>query len=241
MSTRTQVGTVKANGRSTLLESKGIYDMASQPEAALAPELEAKFTEMMKGLGDTKETKARFRIEVFFMGGPRKTVNVRGVVAVWTNGGYLHGGGDAAVYLCPQMVDGRACMEPIDMQFVTSRPAADRPNQMEQVIVCTKCRRISRTADLTGQIMYNATTQAWALILTQLFHLLSCSADIIISIERESLHRATELEMTGKPHGAAYARVSAKRECITYPLANIIADTASGAGLEQRFRAFLEA
>jgi hypothetical protein len=235
-----RTGTVRADGTSTLAEHAGIVDTASGPAHELSPELDKKLAELMSRVKDQKETKAQFRIEVFLMGGPRKTVAVRGVVAVWTNGGYLHGGGDAAVYLCPQPVGDHACMAPIDMQFVTSR-AASRAGEMEQVVVCTKCRRISRTDDLTGQMLYNATTQSWARILTQFFYLLSCSADISLSIERESLQSATQLERTGKPRGSAYARVTAKRECVTYPLANIIADTASGAGLEQRFRAFLEA
>lgn len=237
MSVRT--GTVRPDGSSTLLP-KGVYDMAAASDQPLEAAVEERIAELVKGLNQ-RESAARFRIEVFFRGGPRKTVPVRGVVAVWTNGGYLHGGGDAAVYLCPQVVDTHPCMAPIDMQFVTSRPSAREPDKMEQVVVCTACRRLTVTTDLIGQLLYEVPTQRWAQILVQLFHLLDCSADLSISIERESLHKAAEQELASYRGGECYARVAQKRECVVYPLAHILADTASGAGLEERFRAFLEA
>lgn len=226
MSVRT--GLVKPDGTSAL--PRGVHDTASGPDAPIAPELEAKLKELLQGL-DTRETKALFKLEVFFAGGPRKTRDVKGVIAVWTNGGFLNGGGDASVYLCPKEdVPGHPCMEPLDMQFVTAGK-----------VVCTKCRRISATDDLIGQIVTEVSTQRWAQILVKLFHTLGCNADLRICIERESLHAASEVELSKDAGGEAYARVAAQREWITYPLAHIIADTASGAGLEQRFRAFLEA
>ena len=175
-----RTGTVRADGSSTLVPGN-VYDMASSPAGELSPELEAKFAELSKSLeASSKQTEARFRIEVFFYGGPRKTVDVKGVVAVWTNGGYLNGGGDASVYLCPQPTNDHPCMAPIDMQFVTSRPS-DKPGVMEQAVLCTQCRRLSRTDDLIGQMVYNTSTQHWAHILSQFFYLLSCSADLSIS------------------------------------------------------------
>jgi hypothetical protein len=223
-----RTGTVRPDGTSTLVQN-GVYDMASAPQEELHPELEAKLQKLISTL-DTRETTAQFKLEVFFKGGPRKTVPVRGVIACWTNGGFLNGGGDASVYLCPQDINGSPCMAPIDMQFATGGK-----------VVCTKCRRVSSTDSLVGQILTEVPIQRWASILVKLFHVLDCNADLRICVERGSIHKAAALERASYRGGEEYAAVASKREWITYTLANIIADTASGAGLEQRFRAFLEA
>lgn len=219
---------VRADGTSALVEN-GVYDMTSAEQLPVSPELEAEVQKVLGGI-DRRETQAAFKLEVFFKGGPRRMVPVRGVIACWTNGGYLNGGGDASVYFCPQNVDGTVCMEPIDLQFA-----------VRGKVVCTKCRRLSATDALVGQIINEVTLQRWAQILVRLFHCLRCDADLRICVERESLKQASELELARDRRGDEYAKVEAKREWITYPLANIIKDTSSGAGLETRFRAFLEA
>lgn len=218
---------MRPDGSSALVHN-GIYDMASL-DAEVSPELEERVRELAAKL-DTRETKAQFKLEVFFRGGPRRTQNVKGIVACWTNGGFLNGGGDAAVYLCPQETAGLPCLAPIDMQFATPKQA-----------VCTRCRRVSSTKELVGQIIADIPLQQWARNLVKLFHLLDCNADLRICVERGSMHRAAALELGSRRGGEAYAEVTRQREWITYPLANIIVDTASGAGLETRFRAFLEA
>ena len=223
-----RTATVRPDGTSRLVP-QGVYDMAAL-EQDISPELEKKVQELVSKM-DPRETKAQFKLEVFFKGGPSKHAPVRGVVSFWTNGGYLHGGGDAVVYLCPQRdLQGEPCGAPIDSQFITPKQA-----------VCTRCRRISKAIDLVGQLVIETSTQRWARLLVKFFHLLECNADIAISIERGSLHKASEIERSTPAGGEAYARVYAQRECITYPLAHIIKDTAGGAGLEERFRAFLEA
>ncbi len=224
-----QRGEVRGDGSSTLVQG-GIYDMASMPQEPIHPELEKQLTKALAQF-DGRETKAQFKLEVFFKGGPRKNQLVRGVVSCWTNGGFLNGGGDASVYFCPQATEGGGvCLEPIDLQFATGGR-----------VVCTRCRRVSKTDDLVGQILNEVSTQRWAEILVRLFHRLNCDADLRICIERGSLMKATALETSGNRGGDEYAKVEGKRQWITYPLANIIKDTSSGAGLETRFRAFLEA
>lgn len=220
-------GTVRADGTSTLVRG-GIYDMSLESDD-LSPELEAKVKALVDKI-DLRETSAQYKLEVFFRGGPRRSVPVRGVVACWTNGGYLSGGGDAAVYLCPQDVGGAPCSAPLDMQFAAGGQ-----------VVCTRCRRISSTDALIGQIVIDVPLQRWAQILVKLFHTLECSADIRICIERGSIRDAAAKELASYQGGEKYAAVMNQREWLTYPLTNIIKDTASGAGLESRFRAFLEA
>jgi hypothetical protein len=221
-------GYVKGDGTSTLMPA-GVYDM-TQLDTEISPEVEQQVSALLQKM-DLRETKATFRLELFLRGGPRKTVDVRGVVAVWTNGGYLHGGGDAAVYLCPQIIEQRVCLAPIDVGTAVHDKRA----------ICSRCRRLSKESELIGQMVFQVPTQRWSEILVRMFHELDCDADISVCVERESLRSASEQELARDRGGAVYASVAAKREWITYPLKNIIADTAHGASLQRRFQAFLEA
>jgi len=219
---------VRADGTTSL--PGGIYDMTTAPQDDLDPELDAKIKKLAAAF-DPRETKAQFKLELFFAGGPRRMEEVKGVAAFWTNGGHLNGQGDLSVYLCPQILSsGKPCLEPIDVGVSAGGK-----------VVCTRCRRLSTTKALVGQILLKATMQRWATVTTHLFHVLHCNADIRICVERESIQRAAEDEFARDRGGEEYEKVAQNREWITYPLANIIKDTASGAGLESRIRAFLEA
>lgn len=220
-------GTVRPDGTSTIAPA-GVYDMASI-ESVVSPETEAKIAAIMKNF-DPRETVAQFKLEVFFRAGARRGVPVRGILSIFTNGGYLGGGGDASLYICPQLLETGPCLAPIDVQLMSGRQA-----------VCVKCRRVSQRKDLAGQLIFDVTMQRWASIVVRLFHALDCNADLAVCLERGSIHKAKELELTTHAGGAAYAQVAAARQWITYPLANIIKDTSSGMGLETAFRAFLEA
>lgn len=223
-----QRGSVRADGTSTIVPRE-IYDMTTiDPE--LTPEIEEKLQTILSAF-DPRESKAQFKLEAFLLGGPRKTVDVKGLFSFYTNGGFLNGGGDAGVYLCPQVIEpGKHCYAPIDAQFITAGKA-----------VCTACRRVTDAKELVGQLVVTAPISRWAQLMVRFFYALNCSADVVLNVERQSLRRATQEELERHRGGERYAAVARERECIVYPLANIIQDTASGAGLETRFRAFLEA
>jgi hypothetical protein len=222
-------GHVKADGTSAALP-EGVYDMASLGLDKIDPELEEKIAKLVDpSLG--KESAARFKLEIFFRAGPRHNVPVRGIVSAWTNGGFMNGGGDAIVYFCPhKQENGMTCLTPIDVAL-----------QGGGRVVCVKCKQISHTKQLVGQIIADLEMYKWAAFVTRFFYLLECSADIRVSIERGSMQKAIELEQERANGGEAYRRVEAKREWITYPLTSLIKDTASGATLEGRIKAFLEA
>lgn len=226
-------GTVRADGSSTAVPA-GIIDMAALGEnVELTEELEKKLKEL--NLADAKETKARFKLEVYFAGGPRRGAEFKGVMCAWTNGGFLNGGGDASVYFCPKVLDQgsgvkQTCLHPIDVQFVQAKHA-----------VCVHCRSVTKEIDLVGQISNTMEVAKWARLLTHMFHRLECNADLRICVARGSIRRAKELETEKARGGEEYARVNAQREWITYPLASIIRDTSTGSPLERRIRAFLEA
>jgi hypothetical protein len=220
-------GTVRADGTSTVVP-KGVYDMA-ELDTELDPALEAQAQALLSKL-DPRETAAQFRLEVFFRAGPRRSVPVRGIVTFFTNGGYLNGGGDSNVHLCPQELERGPCLEPIDVQVMPGKMA-----------LCTRCRRVTPKRELIGEAIFDVPMQRWAAILVRLFGALHGNADLAVCLERESIHKAKELELTTHAEGAAYARVNQGRQWITYALADIIKDTSSGKGLETAFRAFLEA
>lgn len=226
-------GTVRADGTSTAVPN-GIIDMAALGEnVELTEELEKKLKEL--NLADAKETKARFKLEIYFAGGPRRGTEFKGALYAWTNGGFLNGGGDGSVYFCPQVLDRgngvkHTCLHPIDVQFVQAKRA-----------VCVHCRTVTHEADLVGQIINTMEIAKWAQFITMMFHRLECNADIRICVARGSIRRAKELETERSRGGEQYARVDAQREWITYPLASIIRDTSTGSPLERRIRAFLEA
>lgn len=225
------IGQVRPDGSSTALPA-GIHDMAALGDALeITPELEARLKALNLGL-DCSD--ARFKLEVFLRGGPRKGTDVRGVITAWTNGGFLNGGGDQIVYFCPKILDSgnggsRTCLTPIDVQFATSR-----------IAVCPGCRGVSTPKELVGQIIAEVSTQRWAAVLTRFFYLLGCSADIRMCVSRHSLREASEKELASDRGGEHYAAANSGREWITYPLSRIVKDTAVGATLEKRIKVFLE-
>lgn len=227
-------GYVRPDGTSPVLDGLGIHDMASQASNyEIDPEVEKRLKAL---LIEAKETTAKFKLEVFFRSGAKRNVDVRGCVAVWSNGGFMNGGGDAAVYLCsrelpaPSGGGNYTCLAPIDMRFTTPSEA-----------VCTRCRTVTHPKHLVGQIQGDVPLYKWARLLHRLFHVLDCDADLRMAINRGSVHAAVEQEMTQHKGGEVYGKLMGKRDWITYPLAGIVKDTASGATLENRIKAFLEA
>lgn len=226
-------GTVRPDGSSSVTP-EGVYDMAALAGTTeISPEMEEK----LKALNiSTHLSDATFKLEVYFAGGPRKNVDVTGILTAWTNGGFLNGGGDQIVYFCPKMHDigsgnKRTCLTPIDVQFATSQHA-----------VCPTCRGVSKPVDLVGQILAKVPMQRWATYITKFFHVLGCSADIRICVAKgESMRVAADAETERERGGERYNAVYAAREWITYPLSTIVKDTSTGSTLETRIKAFLEA
>ncbi len=222
-----QRGLVRPDGSSSILPA-GVYDM-TQLDNDLDEALNERVSKLMAKL-DPRESFAQFKLEVFFRSGARRNVPVRGIASFFTNGGYLNGGGDASIYLCPQELEQGPCLAPLDAQFITHNGA-----------VCPKCRRVSKTDDLVGQLIFDVPMQRWATLLVRFFHALECNADLVVYLERGSIQEAARIEREEHKHGEAYARVNAQRQMITYSLASIIQDTSGGKGLEATFRSFLEA
>jgi hypothetical protein len=225
-------GYVKADGTSAVPD--GVVDLAAAGQdlvldAAVAEKLETVWKDV-----ERSELKARYKLEVAFTEDRSVHRPFSGFVVALTNGGFAHGGGDEAVYFCIGDVerDGvpRKCHAPLDLKWV-GRDAA----------VCPVCRSVVRPADLAGQIYAKLPMQHWASLITRIFYKLGCDADLRIGTMRGDLRRATELEQVRERRGEHLNGVRLQRQWVIYPLANILKDTASGASLSSRVRAFLHA
>lgn len=223
--TLTNLGMVRPDGTPASLP-EGVHDMSQLEEldAAAGKELE-------KLIASQDDIVAFYKLEFMFIDDRSLSQPYNGIVSVWRSGGALHGGGDQAVYLCPRTLDsGRPCASPIALDFVA-----------DGFSICPHCKAKTKPKDLAGQIGYRLTTQGWAEVMTRAFRRLDCRADVRIKHFGGDLRRATALEQERDRGGEALAKGRAHRVTATYPLKNILADTASAgmSTLSSRFRAFL--
>lgn len=227
-------GTVRADGTSTALP-EGVYDQASLGLELQDPELEARVAEICKTQLPT-DSKAKFKLDIWLLGGARRMTEVRGLLQGWASGGMAHGGGDISVYWCPrQQENKRTCLNPIDVTM-----SFNSTHGTQKYVVCTKCRRITKVEDLVGQLVAELTIQQWAALVTRMFYVLECNADLKVIPMKTSLIKATKEEME-KTRGGDLIYDSMDKEEVIYPLHSIVKDTATGATLETRIKAFLEA
>lgn len=213
----------------------GVYDMADGADNVQLDEaVAAKLSAAMKDLSDS-DIQAKFKLEIALSSERSIHKPTAGVICAWTNGGFNHGGGDQVVYLCPQRVDlpgggNRSCATPLSIMMVSKR-----------IAVCPGCKRVTAPEDLVGQVVARLTVPGWVRLIERMFYHLECNADIRLGILRENLIKAHEREMEKDRGGDEYRKAREAREWIAYPLKNIIKDTAAGAQLSTRIRAFLYA
>jgi len=226
-------GQVTADGKSAI--PGGLYDMAELGNALHDPELEAKVAETLKAVdGDFESLKAKYKLEIAF--GERRSMlhPFAGLVSAWSNGGFLHGGGDEAIYFCPAKTEVRGmtqtCGAPITLQFVSGR-----------VAVCEHCKQATDPKKLVGQFFARLPMQTWAVLITKMFRAMECSADIRIGVMHGDLRQATDKESLKELRGDVLTGVRDRREWGVYALNRIIKDTSTGADLQGRIRAFLSA
>jgi hypothetical protein len=223
------LGMVSADGKSALPE--GIFDM-SDPAliAELGEEAEKKIREIVSEFEGG--IVARYKLEVFFNTRYRDKP-YHGLVMAFTNGGFDHGGGDAAIYFCakPDPNDPtKYCHGIVPLEFINKKMA-----------LCPKCQRPSRPTELAGQVGYYQTTQFWAATLLRAYRAVECNADIMLHHYEGDLRGVTELEQKKQMHGEKLNALRAQRRAVVYTQARIVEDVTAGASLEARFRAFLMA
>lgn len=230
-------GIVGPDGRSAT--PAGVTDMAvGGADLILDDEIEQKLGQIFKSLEDGGETglRAKFKLEVAFSEHRSLHHPFTGIITAWTNGGFLHGGGDEVVYFCGQKLDNkegggqRTCATPLSLMFVGKR-----------VAVCPVCKRPSDPKDLVGQVIAKLPMQHWVTLMARMLGHLEYNADIRMGTLAGDLRVANELEEAKDRGGDDFEKVRGQRAWIAYPLKNIIKDTAAGATLSSRIRAFLYA
>ncbi len=221
-------GTVDARGRSDIPE--GIYDMAELGRAL--PEDTELDKRVAALFAKVDELRAKYKIQLFFAEDRSNIRAYKGFIVLWVTSDY-DGDGDRGLYLCPQRyVDAgleRPCNAPLEPGMFLATGA-----------VCSRCRKMTAREDLTGQIFARLPTQHWARLVTRVFGILGCNADIHLDYIRRDIRVATqEIEQRGTRDALSLARSS--RQDVIYSLPRLVRDTAGGASVESVIRAFLEA
>lgn len=226
---------VRPDGTSEIVQQAGLYDMAELGDnLVLDAEVEKKLASLNEEL-DTRDSKARYKLEVYFRENRSTWKPYGGFIVTWTNGGFAHGGGDETVYFCPSRVEApgggtKTCGEPIELPYVR-----------KNFSVCPKCRNAVDPKELVGQIFAYLTPQRWATLLTKVFMRLGGDADIRLGLLKGDLRSASDREQERSIGGDVLREVRGGRQWVIYPLSHIIKDTATGADLEKRIYSFLVA
>ena len=177
----------------------------------------------MESLVLPEDVAARYKIEITF-GKERTRMNSVGCVQILESGAALHGGGDIKLFWCPN----DDCGLPMDYSSKAAGPA-----------FCEHCGLTHEAKDLVGEKFFRLPVQKLSLLVEKTFHQLGGHADIYVKYHPTDLRRAT-LDYKGRDQEVSLgkARVGRQRPYI-YPLKNIIKDTAAGATLSSRIKAFL--
>lgn len=213
---------------------------------------------LKKDLAANKD-KAKYKIELQFMKARSSQPHVANLfnLHVWESGRRLHGGGDQRMVLCGywpgQGFHGdEACGKPIsDSHFGISHlvcPHCRRENFLDEQ---TKAQHIKHAAetrkDVVGLrrmpivnplLMGKFTPKQLSVFLVDIFRKCDSNADFYVKFHATDI-RCRDVPEIGKPDLYNKARADRitkgeNRGLVSYPLVNIIKDTAAGASLESR-------
>lgn len=224
-----KTGYVNAKGESAV--PAGIFDHSEGHESVvLDPDLEEALHQMYLEESLVSQH-AKYKIDVLFTGERSALKPYPGIIALWTNGGSSHGGGDEVVYLCPTKLDtGHICNAPVGITFVSRR-----------VAVCESCSQVHRPEHLTGQIFARLTNQNWSGLVLKVFNVLRANADIRIGMDKRDMRAHALAAVKQRSQGDVVNSIRLERQWVTYPLNAIIKDVGNGSDLQTRIRAFIEA
>jgi len=208
----------------------------------------AEISEADKDIGKILEgdgIRAGYKIEVFF--GPDRSAlkEYYAFISLMESGKFFHGGGDANAYFCldcrvinpnsavkllTAILDGKerhdvyGCGHPIINAAMGGGMAC-----------CPNCKRMMQTDYLTGQLPFHGTTQDLSKFVARYFDILKHNADIYCK------YHWTDIRYKSMEQGKGLDTARRLRGMFIYPLARIISDSAGGASVESRLRAFFDA
>jgi len=236
---------------------------AQHPDAKLAqgevdPGLVEDLKQFVVETALEREKKARYKIEVTFSSGRTPNGFPNGnaaVICIYSSGSRLHGGGDELALWCEQRDPGAgklaqfdpSKLKPVrrnerlgcgkvihpDSVITKNVPSGKGGMVSKRIAICPHCQRSWDVRYLTEEIYGRWTTPRLAMLLSKLWRRAGANADIYVKYH----HTDIRYQMMEKEHGTATAR--RLRGAVIYPLQRILADTATGAALEARFRALL--
>jgi hypothetical protein len=173
----------------------------------------------------SKALPAKYKIEVYF--GPQRTLNGPNTITLtfWESGRRLHGGGDDLMFICRDVKD-----EALGCGHIFSSDCVKGP-----FAICPKCERAVSAERCSRFLTGRKTTKTIAAALAKFWHQLEGNADIYLKFDRTDIRYVAIEKSIGSKKARELKGLS------IYPLKNIIADTAHGADLVQKFYAFLTA
>lgn len=199
----------------------------------------------VKGILDGDGIRAGYKIEITF--GPNRSSlkDYTALISLWESGKFFHGGGDASMYFC---LDCRAMHPKTATKLITA--ILDGKETKEKfgcgypipgasmgggLAICPHCQKPIDTDKLTGQVPFYGTTPDLAAFVARYFEVLKHNADIyckyhMTDIRYKAMEKAKGLELARRLRGL-----------FIYPVGRILKDTAAGATLDSRFRAFFNA
>jgi hypothetical protein len=197
------------------------------------PEEQEAIRQRMQGMDKLlkDETKAKYKIELFF-GEARSTAKpTPGILSFWESGSRFHGGGDTKIYQCP----GKS------LRLSTCESFIPDSGNASAILFCPKCGTSWKGPDVIGERLARLSMQNWAHVLLRYFVLLEHNADMYLKHARDDIRTKAMIEQAKQKGGEVLAKVRNKRALTIYPLGRIVKDTSNGADLYGRFYAFLTA
>lgn len=195
------------------------------------PELEKR----IRSVFEDPTLHAKYRIQVMFNEERSEYKAYRGFIVMWFHNNNDYGDGDRSLYLCPKKVEVKGALKPCSAPI----PPALISNP-KGLAVCPRCKQASDPRELTGQIFARLPTQRWAKLVTRVFGLLECAADIEIDYIQSDIRAATA-EQHDRFHRDALKIARSNRKQVTYLLRRLVQDTSNGTLVEQAIYNFLKA
>lgn len=170
------------------------------------------------------EVRAKYKIEVTFVKNRSLTkLNAVGI-QIWESGKRFHGGGDELMFWCKDNRKGHddGCWAPIPSDNIRGG-----------IAFCHHCNRAVNAEFLTNMRLGNVYMDTLAKDIYGIFNQLSGNADIFLKFHTSDVRYQAMM----REKGPAVAK--RLKGMAIYPLKNILRDTAAGADLIRRFKAFI--
>jgi hypothetical protein len=172
---------------------------------------------------------AKFKIELTVGRGFTPNTPSPGMLAFFENANWRDGDGDSLIHFCPGKKLGVSECE----HYI---PA---PSHGYGFLVCPSCGTAWKGPQVIGQILARLPADKWAELIYKYYIKLDMRCDLVILYPANDIRAAAAAKHNGE--ALATARSRGKRLKRIYRMSAIIKDTAAGADLLTRIKAFVRA